>query len=127
MSILKKKKKSKAYLPTLFFLERNLKHNYFYWGLTSSFLASIHREASTAPAFSTLIHHTVGVTLLMIDSNVKDLGRFTLLHMNVGKPGTSSDPAPCLAHMQYVLVLTVSPCKLGGEYLIRSGLESWLG
>ena len=59
-------------------------------GITRSFLASIHREASTEPAFSTLIHHTVGVTLLMVDSNVKDLRRFTLLHMNVSKPGTSS-------------------------------------
>ena len=58
--------------------------------ITRSFLASIHREASTEPAFSTLIHHTVGVTLLMVDSNVKDLRRFTLLHMNVSKPGTSS-------------------------------------
>ena len=59
--------------------------------ITRSFLASIHREASTAPAFSTLIHHTVGgVTLLMVDLNVKALGRFTLFHMNVSKPGTSS-------------------------------------
>ena len=57
-------------------------------GITRSFLASIHREASTAPAFSTLTHHTVGVTLLIVDSNVKDLGRFTLLH--ISKPGTSS-------------------------------------
>ena len=38
-------------------------------GITRGFLASIHREASTAPAFSTLIHHTVGVTLLMVDPN----------------------------------------------------------
>ena len=35
-------------------------------GITKSFLASIHREGS---AFYTLIHHTVGVTLLMVDSN----------------------------------------------------------
>ena len=38
-------------------------------GITRIFLASIHREASTEPAFYTLIHHTVGVTLLMVDSN----------------------------------------------------------
>ena len=35
-------------------------------GITRSFLASIHREAS---AFYRLIHQTVGVTLLMVDSN----------------------------------------------------------
>ena len=46
--------------------EKNLSMAAELAGITRSFLASIHREAS---AFYTLIHHTVGVTLLMVDSN----------------------------------------------------------